>query len=63
MSAEVIDFHLHKSRRAIERGRRLPLTECVYTPIHGGGFELVPRSEFTAKELADIDWFKKECGL
>jgi hypothetical protein len=63
MSADVIDFRLQKRLRAIERARRLPLTDCVYMHIPGGGFELVPRSEFTAQELADIDWLKKECDL
>ena len=35
----------------------------VCVPAPGGGYAWFPRSKFTEKELADIDFLKRECGL
>jgi hypothetical protein len=62
MSAEIIDLIAEKRRRAAVKERALA-SDCVCVPFAGGGFAMAPRSEFSAKELADIDFFKRECGL
>jgi hypothetical protein len=37
--------------------------DCVCMPDPGGGFAMIPRSEFTERELEEIDFVKKEWGL
>jgi hypothetical protein len=63
MSATVIDFEEFRTRRLARRSIHLsekPGHVCV--PVRAG-FAWLPRSEFSAKELSDIDFFKRECGL
>jgi hypothetical protein len=63
MSAEIIDLVLYRRRRAMRRYLSVGEVRNYVLPVPGGDFEWVHRSEFTAEQLSDIDFFKVECGL
>ena len=64
MTAHVVNLKEYRKARSARTAIGLSEKNAyICVPAPGGGYAWFPRSEFTAEELADIDFFKKECGL